>query len=75
MATPHIISAVICHPNPDIFEYQASVMANLSDGQENVLVFRFFDDELSFSPHEFIGKTLREAVDVFHDKDIAYLQS
>ena len=37
-------------------------------------VFSYFKDELSFTSDELIGKTLLECVQLFRQKDIAYLQ-
>lgn len=45
------------------------------DGKE-VKLFSYFDDELYFSPDEFIGLTVDEVVnDLYRRKDIAYLRS
>lgn len=56
------------------FGDMATVRAKMSDGQE-VQVFRYFDDELSFRAEEFTGMTLLQAHKLFHKKDVAYLQS
>ena len=50
------------------------VMAQLKDGRE-VKVFDYFDDEISISADELIGKTLEEAYEVKRQKDLAYLRS
>ena len=42
---------------------------------EPKVLFDFYPDELSFSKKVFIGLTEKEAVELFHKKDIAYLQS
>ena len=42
---------------------------------EPKVLFDFYPDELSFSKEEFIGLTEKEAEELFHKKDIAYLQS
>lgn len=55
------------------FGTQAKVMVVLDEEEE--LLFRFFDDELSFSPEEFIGLSVEDAKDLLHKKDVAYLQS
>jgi hypothetical protein len=39
------------------------------------LLFSYYNDELSFSAHEFIGLTEQQGHDLFHKKDVAYLQS
>ncbi|MDF2841623.1 MAG: hypothetical protein K0R00_49 [Herbinix sp.] len=38
-------------------------------------ILNYYPDELSFSEEEFIGLTKQQAKDLFHKKDIAYLQS
>jgi hypothetical protein len=40
---------------------------------ENIL--RYFSDEISFTEDEFIGLTKDQAMDLFHEKDVAYLRS
>ena len=40
-----------------------------------VVMFTFFDDEINFSKEDLIGKTLGEARDLHHKRDVAYLQS
>lgn len=37
-------------------------------------LFRYYHDELWFSPEEFVGLTVEEARNVFHKKDVAYLR-
>jgi hypothetical protein len=44
------------------------------EGKE-VKLFEFYDDELHFSPEEFIGLTLDQGHKLFTKKDVAYLQS
>ncbi len=55
-------------------QHQATVLGDMSDGQTLVL-FRYFTDELTFTPSELIGLTQDEAVELFHKKDIEYLRS
>lgn len=38
-------------------------------------LLNFYSDEISFTPHEFIGLTRDQGMDLFKEKDIAYLQS
>jgi hypothetical protein len=49
--------------------------AVMEDGTEDVLVFAWFNDELSFAPQEIVGLTIEEARDLKQSRDIAYLQS
>lgn len=51
----------------------SAVYATISG--EEIKLFNFFDDEISFSPDEFIGLTVNQASTVYTKKDIAYLQS
>ena len=50
------------------------VIATLEDGSEEI-AFSYYSDELSFTPEQFIGKTLDEARRIHHDADVAYLRS
>ena len=38
-------------------------------------LFTYFPDEISFSPSEFVGLTVDEALALYHKKDVAYLRS
>jgi hypothetical protein len=51
-----------------------AVRVTFEDGTEKEL-FRFYPDELSFVPAEFIGLTEKEARQLFVKKDTAYLRS
>jgi hypothetical protein len=44
------------------------------DGSTEEL-FSYFPDELSFEEEEFIGRTKQQAMDLFHKRDVEYLQS
>lgn len=52
----------------------AKVIATFSDGSEAEVV-RYFTDELSFTAEEFVGLTKDEAVELYYQRDKAYLQS
>lgn len=56
-------------------ELKAKVMVRFGHEEEEELLFAYYDDELSFDPAEFVGKTLEEGRALFHKKDVAYLQS
>ncbi len=49
-------------------------MLGMVNGREEYL-FSFYCDEIQFSPEEMIGKTPQQCRDLFHKRDIAYLQS
>lgn len=55
-------------------EDQSTVIAEMTDGTTNI-VFRYFDDEISFKADEFVGMTQFEALNLFHTRDIEYLRS
>jgi len=67
-----IVSARITPPAG--FGDMAKVFVTLENGEE-LKAFDYFDDELSFSTQEFVGKTLAQACDLRHQKDVAYLRS
>jgi hypothetical protein len=51
-----------------------SVYATFDDDTHSLL-FSYYIDELSFSDEEFIGLTRKQAMDLRHKQDVAYLQS
>jgi hypothetical protein len=67
-----IMSATIVPPKG--FGDQAVVKGQMSDGTE-VVVLKYFSDELSFSAEEFVGLTLDQALNLFVKRDTAYLRS
>lgn len=48
--------------------------AIMEDGAKQ-FVFSWFDDEISFTPEEFVGLTIDEAHDLKQKRDIQYLRS
>ena len=65
------------YPNPmplGMFDPLPKVAVTYEDGTTEDL-FRFFPDELSFSPDEFKGLTREEAYALHAKKDVAYLRS
>jgi hypothetical protein len=54
--------------------YVNEVIALFEDGTVTTIL-TYFPDEISFRESEFVGKTEWEATELFHKKDIAYLQS
>mgnify|MGYP000854130273 CR=1 FL=1 len=59
---------------PDPHWGRNKVIVTLEDGSEQ-LAFSYFADELSFSPDQFLNKTLEEARRMHHQADVAYLRS
>ena len=54
---------------------QAKVEILTEGSDEYELLFNYFDDELHFTPDDFIGKTVSAAFLVKHQKDVIYLRS
>lgn len=50
------------------------VIATLEDGSVQML-FEYYPDEISFTPSEFVGLTIAEAIHLKFVKDRNYLQS
>lgn len=50
------------------------VIATLEDGSEEI-AFSYYADELSFTPEQFLGKTLEQTRRIFREADVAYLCS
>lgn len=50
------------------------VEATFEDGSTAV-VLEYYPDEVSYSPHEFVGKTRDEVLDMHRAKDRAYFLS
>jgi hypothetical protein len=44
------------------------------EGAEKLL-FQYFTDEISFSPWEFVGRTVDQAYEIRRERDVAYLRS
>ena len=51
-----------------------TIYATFEDGTRKKL-FGYFSDELFFSESEFVGLTERQALNLWHKKDVAYLRS
>lgn len=69
-----IINARITKMPENLFDPMPQVIAEFEDGTIKTL-FTFYPDEISFTPNEFIGLTEKEAHDLFHKKDVRFLQS
>lgn len=65
-------------PAKDMWEFgedpRPLVSVTYIDGTQEDL-FRYYHDEISFEPHEFIGLTREQALHLHTQKDIAYLKS
>ena len=51
------------------------IWATYQGSDELEYVLGYYSDEISFTADEIIGKTKKEVIDLFHKKDLQYLQS
>jgi hypothetical protein len=58
-----------------IFDEMPTIHVDLSDGRKQIKLFSYYHDEISFDKDELLGKTEQEAHALFHQKDVAYLQT
>ena len=62
-------------PMPEgMFDQMPSVRVTLSDGN-NLSLFEYYPDEISFVESEFIGLTVAEAESLLIKKDVKFIQS
>lgn len=54
--------------------WKANAIAYFWDGHSQV-VLSWYDDELTFTEADFIGKTRQQVIDLFMQRDKEYLQS
>jgi hypothetical protein len=57
-----------------LFDPMPQVHITLEDGTEQFL-FDYYPDEISFTPSEFVGLTITEAIRLKFNKDKSFLQS
>lgn len=69
-----IVSATITRMPEKFGDPMPQVIATMEDGKQQML-FEYYPDEISFSPSEFVGLTIGEAIHLKFVKDKAYLQS
>ena len=74
MSEPKIITAEITPMPKSFFDPMPKVIVTLDDGSVEEL-FEYYPDEISFTPQEFKGLTLAEAMHFKFKKDKEYLQS
>jgi hypothetical protein len=60
---------------PRTFGAEAIVWVQLDDDPAFVQLFSYFADEIGFTTNELMGKTVEQARELRHKKDVAYLQS
>ena len=72
MAEPIIEKATIIPAKS--FGERTIINAQFTNGNTEDLI-QFFHDELTFTTQEVEGLTRQEALDLWHKKDVAYLQS
>lgn len=75
-AAPTIVALTFTDPPPmgPFTGWRRTVTATLSDGS-SVVLFSYYPDELAFTESELVGLTTQAAHVLFHQKDVAYLQS
>ena len=69
-----ITSARITPMPKSLFDPMPQVHITLEDGTEQFL-FDYYPDEISFTPSEFVGLTITEAIRLKFNKDKSFLQS
>lgn len=74
MIVKKIATAVVGPMPTSIFGPMPEVNVTYEDGSKEKL-FSFYPDEISFTPAEFVGLTQKEALNLRHKKDVAYLKS
>ena len=59
----------------NLFDPMPQVMVTVEGSNEEHKLFSYYPDEISFSPNDFIGITVRQALNLRHKRDVAYLTS
>jgi hypothetical protein len=71
-----IIAARITTPSRlGQFGDMAKIHVKFENSDTEELLFSYFHDEITFSSSELVGRTVDEAEQLRHKKDVAYLQS
>lgn len=60
---------------PQFFGDFAEAFCKFDGSNEEVLLFTYFADEISFTASELVGRTFAAAKELRHAKDLAYLRS
>jgi len=55
--------------------HRINVKVKTDENDSEVKIFSYYPDELSFTEDELLGLTIKEAHELRHKKDVAYLQS
>jgi len=58
-----------------MFDPMPEVHVQLEGDTEEKFLFSYYPDEISFSADEFLGKTVAEAGQMRHNRDVAYIRS
>jgi hypothetical protein len=67
-----IVSARITEMPKELFDPLPRVFVKFEEGEEKFL-FEFYPDEIMFTPQEFVGLTIEEAIHLKFTKDRDYL--
>jgi hypothetical protein len=70
-----IKSARITEMPKGIFDPMPEVWVFVEGSEKEVKLFDYYPDELSFSPSEFIGLTVQQAISLKFKKDQQYLRT
>ena len=73
MSEPTINTARITQPK--FFDGMPKVIVTFEGSKENVDLFTYYPDEISFEPEEFLGLTKQQAYRLKFNKDLKYIQS
>ncbi len=75
MSEKKIISAKITEIPKNFGDPMPKVMVKFEGSDEEILLFEYYPDEISFTSNEFIGLTVEEGKHLKFVKDKNYLQS
>jgi len=74
-ADARIVSVRITDRIKRLGDPKPQVWVRLDVGDAEFFLFDFYNDEIDFSEQELLGLTRREAQDLYHKKDVAWLRS
>lgn len=76
MADQPVITTVRITPLPRaLFDPMPTVYAQVEGQDEEIRLFSFYPDEITFTETELLGLTVEQTQQLRHNKDVAYLRS
>jgi hypothetical protein len=69
-----VVSARITAMPEELFDPMPQVYVTMENGRERFL-YDYYPDEISFTPEEFVGKTIKECITLKYEKDKRFLTS